>query len=260
MLEVTPIRAFHDNYLWLFRQTDSRECGIVDPGDAEPVLRHLQENDLELKVILITHHHADHTGGIRQLLEHYDAPVYGPASPNIPAVTHPLGENEQVSVLNEEFQIIEIPGHTLDHIAYYSSESNGRKPVLFCGDTLFAGGCGRVFEGTHTMMHNSLQKLARLDPDTSVYCAHEYTMANLNFARAVSPENMNLSERISLEQHKRDRDVPTVPTSIRVELETNPFLRCNDQELIAAASQHAGVNVESPEEVFAVIRGWKDSF
>jgi len=260
MLEVTPIRAFHDNYLWLFRQSGSRECGIVDPGDADPILHYLQEHDLELKAILITHHHADHTGGIQQLLEHYDAPVYGPSSPNIPEVTDPLDENDNISVLSEEFQIIKIPGHTLDHIAYYAPKSSYRKPVLFCGDTLFAGGCGRVFEGTHTMMHNSLQKLARLDPDTHVYCAHEYTMANLNFAKAVLPENKPLSDRISVEQKKRDQDIPTVPTSIRVELDTNPFLRCHEQELVNAASQHTGRNISSPEEVFAVIRDWKDSF
>ena len=260
MLEVTPIRAFHDNYLWLFRQSGSRECGIVDPGDAAPILRYLQEHDLELKAILITHHHADHTGGIQQLLEHFEVPVYGPASPNIPAVTHTLSNSDRINVFKEEFQVIEIPGHTLDHIAYCTPGSDSQDPVLFCGDTLFAGGCGRVFEGTHTMMHNSLQKLAKLDPDTSVYCAHEYTIANLNFARAVSPENKTLSDRINLEQEKRDQDIPTVPTSIRVELDTNPFLRCEEQELVNAATQHAGKDMSSPEEVFAVIRRWKDSF
>jgi len=259
MLEVTPIKAFHDNYFWLFRQPDSKECGIVDPGDAEPVLRHLQDNGLTLSVILITHHHADHTGGIQRLLQHYDVPIYGPDSPDIPAITQTLSEGDTIKVLGTSFRIYEIPGHTLDHIAYFA-DSNMNEPVLFCGDTLFAGGCGRVFEGTHSMMHTSLQKLAGLASDSKVYCAHEYTLANLAFAKAVSPNNSILADRIHREQSKRERDIPTVPTSIGEELATNPFLRCAEMEVIEAASQQAGRNINKPEEVFAAIRSWKDSF
>ena len=256
-LKVTPIPAFNDNYLWLFRAEGSRECGIVDPGDAGPVLNYLGDNDLSLAVIFITHHHGDHIGGIGKLLREYDVPVYGPDSRNIPAVTHKLKEGDRVDMFGEKFRVLEIPGHTLDHIAYFAE---GEPPVLFCGDTLFAGGCGRVFEGTHSMMHGSLQKLAALPPDTTVYCAHEYTLANLAFARAVTPESQMLAERIKRESHKREQHIPTVPTTIRVELETNPFLRCAQEDVVAAARKESGISLTAPEEVFAVIRRWKDQF
>ena len=260
MLEVTPIRAFNDNYLWLFREAGSRDCGIVDPGDAEPVLQYLKEQKLNLAVIIITHHHGDHTGGISQLLENYNVPVYGPDSSNIPAVTHAVKEGSQINILGHNFEVLEIPGHTLDHIAYFGAAVENNTPVLFCGDTLFAGGCGRVFEGTFPMMHESLQKLARLPADTLVYCAHEYTLANLSFASAVTPDNKTLAERVALEKEKRSKDIPTVPTSIKAELETNPFLRCGEQEIIAAATEYCGRALQAPEEVFGAIRGWKDSF
>lgn len=257
MLDVTPIPAFNDNYLWLFRAAGSRECGIVDPGDAAPVLRYLQDNDLTLSAIVITHHHGDHIGGIGRLLEHYDVPVYGPDSPNIPAVTVKLAEGDNVTLFGANFRVLEIPGHTLDHIAYFAE---GNPPVLFCGDTLFAGGCGRVFEGTHKMMHGSLQKLATLPPETTVYCAHEYTLANLAFARAVTPDSPTLAARISREKARRAQDIPTVPTTIRLELETNPFLRCSEADVVAAAHAQSGKALAAPDEVFGVIRGWKDSF
>lgn len=260
MLEVSPIKAFFDNYLWLFSQPGSRLCGIVDPGDAEPVLKHLRKNELELAVIIITHHHADHTGGIKRLLEEFDVPVYGPDSPNIPSITHPLAEGDQIEILGQAFRVLEIPGHTLDHIAYVAEGDTGQASILFCGDTLFAGGCGRVFEGTHSMMLKSLEKLAGLDSDTRVYCAHEYTMANLAFASAVSPDNALLAERVQREQGKRDLSLPTVPTSIGMELATNPFLRCHEDELVQAASKHCGEPLSKPEEVFAAIRSWKDTF
>lgn len=259
MLHITPIRAFNDNYLWLFHQEGGRECAIVDPGDAEPVLAYLRDNDLTLAAILITHHHGDHTGGIKALKQHYDVPVYGPQSENIPAVTRPLNEGDEIEVLGQVFRVLEIPGHTLDHIAYFAQEAHN-SPLLFCGDTLFAGGCGRVFEGTPGMMHHSLQKLAHLPPATRVFCAHEYTLANLSFARAVTPENPLLAARIGEEQAKRDEDIPTVPTSIERELATNPFLRCEDQEVIDAAMAHSGEALNGPDRVFAVIRGWKDAY
>ena len=260
MLEVTPIQAFNDNYLWLFREPGSRDCGIVDPGDAEPVLQYLKENNLNLAVIIITHHHGDHTGGIKRLLENYQVPVYGPHSANIPAVTHTLREGSQINILGNTFKVLEIPGHTLDHIAYFNAAEESNTPLLFCGDTLFAGGCGRVFEGTFPMMHESLQKLARLPAETLVYCAHEYTLANLAFASAVTPENKTLAQRVEQEKEKRSKGIPTVPTSIRAELDTNPFLRCGEQEIIAAANKHSGRQLQVPDEVFGEIRGWKDSF
>lgn len=261
MLKVTPIHAFNDNYLWLFQQADSPSCVIVDPGDAEPVLQFLEENALKLTAIFITHHHGDHIGGINKLLEKYDVPVYGPDSTNIPSITDPVKEGSQINIFGKSFQVLEIPGHTLDHIAYYTSgETHEDPPVLFCGDTLFAGGCGRVFEGTHPMMYQSLQKLAQLPADTRVFCAHEYTMANLDFAKAVTPESETLAMRIKRESAKRELDQPTVPTTIRVELETNPFMRCHEAEIISSASEYAGHVINKPEEVFAAIRSWKDSF
>lgn len=260
MLDITPIKAFQDNYLWLFRQPGARTCAIVDPGDAGPVLDTLESNGLALAAILITHHHGDHTGGISRLLKAFEVPVYGPVSPNIPAITHPLREGDEIEVCGATFRVLEIPGHTLDHIAYFSTAEGGTPPVLFCGDTLFAGGCGRVFEGTHGMMYHSLGKLAQLAPETRVFCAHEYTLGNLGFASAVTPDDPVLQARIDREKARRKQDIPTVPTSIREELATNPFLRCQDAEVIAAASRHAGRELGKPEEVFAAVRSWKDSF
>jgi hydroxyacylglutathione hydrolase len=260
MFDVTPIPAFNDNYLWLLRAHGTRECGIVDPGDAAPVLKALQDNDLTLAAIFITHHHADHTGGISRLLQEYDVPVYGPDSANIPAVTHKLAQDDSIEVFGKQFHILDIPGHTLDHIAYYAEASDDDTPLLFCGDTLFAGGCGRVFEGTYSMMHQSLQKLAVLPPETRVFCAHEYTLANLKFAHAVTPESTALAARIDRDNKLRQQDMPTVPTTIAAELQTNPFLRCSEGDVAAAAANHSGQSQASPEAVFAVIRQWKDGF
>lgn len=260
MLEVTPIRAFNDNYLWLINPEGSRDCAVVDPGDVAPVLETLKAKGMTLQAIVITHHHGDHTGGIGGLREKFDCPVYGPESPNIPSITHPLGDGDEISILGQTFQVMEIPGHTLDHIAYFAAGTEKSEPLLFCGDTLFAGGCGRVFEGTPPMMHASLQKLAALPAATRVYCAHEYTLANLAFARAVLPEDSLVSERISMEQHRRNQDIPTVPTTIAQEKATNPFLRCDDPMVIEAASRHSGQAAGPPEEVFGVIRRWKDEF
>ncbi|MEX2366866.1 MAG: hydroxyacylglutathione hydrolase [Pseudohongiellaceae bacterium] len=261
MLEVMPIRAFNDNYLWLFHPPGKTDACIVDPGDARPVLEALQEHKLNLEAIFITHHHADHIGGVDELLSHYKVPVYGPDSPDIPQVTHKLAQGDNVELFGHSFSVLEIPGHTLDHIAYFCGEKVVRdKPALFCGDTLFAGGCGRVFEGTHAMMYASLQKLAVLPGDTQVFCAHEYTLANLKFALAVNPDNELLVQRMAREKAKRSNDTPTVPTSIQLELETNPFMRCQNSELLSAAQQHAHQKLTGPARVFGVIRQWKDSF
>jgi hydroxyacylglutathione hydrolase len=255
MLDIQPIKAFSDNYLWMFRQADSNEACIVDPGDAKPVLAHLEKENLNLSAILLTHHHPDHIGGVNELLKHFDVPVYGPESAAIPSVTQILHEGDNFLAAGCSFTVLEIPGHTLDHIAYYA-EPETSTPVLFCGDTLFAGGCGRIFEGTPSMMYASLQKLANLKPETQVFCAHEYTLSNLNFALAVLPEDAALQQRIQLEQEKRQSDIPTVPTSIEVELKTNPFLRCSDESVLAKFPEQE----QQPVEVFAALREWKDRF
>lgn len=256
MLEIHPIKAFSDNYLWIFKQQGSSEACIVDPGDAAPVLAFLQQEQLTLSAILLTHHHADHIGGVNELLSHYDAPVYGPESAAIPAVTETLHEGDSIQASGVSFTVLEIPGHTLDHIAYYADAHSNSYPVLFCGDTLFAGGCGRIFEGTPAMMYKSLQKLAELEPQTQIYCAHEYTLGNLAFAQAVSPEDQVLQQRIQQEKEKREKDIPTVPSNIQQELLTNPFLRCSEASIAEQFLEQA----REPAEVFAALREWKDHF
>ncbi len=259
MIEVYPIPAFQDNYLWLFHQRDSNRAYVVDPGDAAPVEATLKARDLQLAGILITHHHYDHIGGIEQLLNHHRVPVYGPHSNNIPAITHPLREGERIELdAGMCFRILEIPGHTLDHIAYFSQA--GDQSLLFCGDTLFAGGCGRLFEGTAAQMHRSLAKLAALPADTAIYCAHEYTLANLAFAQAVESDNAALNERIARDTATRKRGDPTVPSTLGLELATNPFLRCSHESVKSAAEEQAGGPLASPEEVLAAVRQWKDNF
>ena len=261
MLQIDPVKAFNDNYLWVFHHQGGRSACVVDPGDAQPVLDYLAANNLTLTAILVTHHHADHIGGINQLLTRYEVPVYGPGSAKIPQVTHPLKESDQINVMGVNFKVLEVPGHTLEHIAYYASSSaNINAPVLFCGDTLFAAGCGRMFEGTPPMMYDSLQKLASLPPETLVFCTHEYTMSNLNFAKAVMPDNTNLQKRVYDEKSKRDQDLPTLPSTIKLELQTNPFLRCSDPLVMTSANTHAKAEQKDPATIFGILRRWKDNF
>jgi hydroxyacylglutathione hydrolase len=257
MLDIKPIKAFSDNYLWLFGQQNSTGAAIVDPGDAAPVLQYLHANNLQLEAILLTHHHPDHIGGVSDLLEQYEVPVYGPESKAIPQVSHVLHERETLQVCGVSFKVLEIPGHTLDHIAYYAeAPSPGQAPVLFCGDTLFAGGCGRVFEGTMPMMYESLQKLAALSPQTEVYCAHEYTLGNLAFAESMTPDDALVQARIVREKSRREQDIPTVPTTIAEELQSNPFLRCEQEDFQTALHLQG----KSPQEIFAHLRTGKDNF
>jgi hydroxyacylglutathione hydrolase len=219
---IHPIPAFSDNYIWCLR--NETYAVIVDPGDSKPVLKYLHNHRLQLSAILITHHHADHIGGVDELLRHAPVPVYAPAAGQYAFVHQPCAQGDCVQLprLGCELQVLDVPGHTLDHIAYVGDG------LLFCGDTLFAGGCGRVFEGTYDMMYASLQKLAALPPETAVCCAHEYTLANLAFAQRVELNNEDLSERVIAEAAKRERGEPTVPSSIGLELKTNPFLRAED--------------------------------
>ena len=254
MIEIIPVPAFADNYIWLLRQ--GRHVAVVDPGDAEPVLAHLRAHDLTLVAILNTHHHADHVGGNAALLERFDVPVFGPEREAIPGVTHRLRQGESIRVpeLGVGYAVIDVPGHTAGHIAYVG------EGVVFCGDTLFACGCGRLFEGTPAQMHASLAKLAALPGDTRAYCAHEYTLANIRFARAVEPDNAALRARESQESAKRGQGLPTVPSTMALECATNPFLRSSEPAVIAAAQAHVGRALDDPVEVFTVLRAWKNSF
>lgn len=257
MLSISPIPAFSDNYIWLLRDPASRQAVVVDPGDAAPVLATLAADDLQLAGIMITHHHYDHVGGLAELLAQYQVPVWGPHNPTIEGITQRLGAGDKVSVLGHEFEVLEVPGHTLDHIAFFH---RGEQPLLFCGDTLFAGGCGRLFEGTPAMMLASLESLAALPPATRVYCAHEYTLANLTFARAVEPANEALQQRLSDAEQTRARDEPTVPSDIALELATNPFLRCNQTTLLDSLRAQDKIGKETGADVFATVRAWKDNF
>ena len=258
-LSVLTVPAFKDNYLWLIH--DGVHAAVVDPGDAAPILAALATHGLTLTAILLTHHHADHIGGVPALLKRLEVPVFGPRSDGIDAVTVPLGEGDTVTVpgLDLALDVLDVPGHTLGHIAYVR-----RTPGLhwlFCGDTLFAGGCGRLFEGTPAQMAASLGKLAALPEDTEVYCAHEYTLSNLRFALAVEPGNEALALRMRDESAKRAAELPTVPSSIGLERRTNPFLRYREPKildsLVAAGKLQDGA---TPAQAFAALREWKNVF
>ena len=251
LIEALP--AFSDNYIWLL---SDQHCNavVVDPGDATVVIAALSERNLQLSGVLITHHHFDHTGGVQALLEHASVPVIGPEASPFEHINRIVTEGECIPVLDRMFQVIKVPGHTLDHIAYYDAKGGH----LFCGDTLFSGGCGRVFEGTFEQMQSSLSKLRELPEDTRVYAAHEYTANNLKFALAVEPDNTQLAARVAEVRQLRAVNTPTLPTTLGVEKATNPFLRWDSPAVIAAAnSRRQGASNES---IFQVIREWKDSF
>ncbi|GFZ76486.1 hydroxyacylglutathione hydrolase [Pseudohongiella nitratireducens] len=257
---IHPIPAFTDNYIWAIRC--GNQCLVVDPGDATPVLSYLEQTQVKLAGILITHHHADHTGGLNTLLNTFPGcPVYGPQGNHIKGITIALGDGDQLEPLpGLTFKVLTVPGHTLDHIAFFASEGLNGPPLLFCGDTLFAGGCGRIFEGDPGMMYTSLSRLTELPDQTQVYCAHEYTMANLGFAAKADPDNSALFTRIKTEQSKREKNEPTLPSTIGIELRTNPFLRCHNTEVATQVAQHWNKDVaSSATEIFADLRRWKDN-
>jgi hydroxyacylglutathione hydrolase len=261
-LHITPIPAFADNYIWAM--VAGSKCVVVDPGDAAPVINFLSERSLTLDAILVTHHHADHIGGVADLTARWPVPVYGPAAENIACVTHALRDGDTVALptfTTAPFRVIEVPGHTRGHIAYVSGD------ILFCGDTLFAAGCGRLFEGTAAQLHASLTRLAALPEKTRVFCTHEYTLSNLRFAMAVDAENSELTQRVFVEQERRARSEPTLPSSIALERATNPFLRCTTSGIIesaqAFARAHPNLNdasLSNEVSVFAVLRQWKNEF
>jgi hydroxyacylglutathione hydrolase len=257
MASIIPIPAFRDNYIWLIREGSA--AVVVDPGDAAPVEDVLARAQLELLAIITTHHHADHVGGVAALVARHPVPVFGPARETIPARTRALREGDRIDVpgIGVTLEVLDVPGHTAGHIAYVGDIDG---PVLFCGDTLFAAGCGRLFEGTPAQMWESLGKLARLDPATRVYCAHEYTLANLAFAAAVEPGNAAIAARRDVEAAKRRADGVTLPSTVALERATNPFLRAGLAGPRAAAQAHAGRAIAADVEVFAALREWKNGF
>lgn len=256
MIEIIRIPAFKDNYIWLLVNRNTQCAAVVDPGEAGSVLHYLREQSLKLSAILITHHHRDHCGGVSELLEHFPTPVYGPKREVIPNCSVPLQEGDTIDLhtVGISFRILDIPGHTLGHIAYVGDGQ------LFCGDTLFTGGCGRLFEGTPEQMLNSLNKLKKLPPDTKVYCGHEYTLANLQFAINVEPDNLDLTQRLQNVAEHRKRLEATVPSTIEVELKTNPFLRTQIPPIIKAAEGFAKQKLLKESDIFLAIRTLKDNF
>ena len=256
MDSVLHVCAFEDNYIWLIRGKSADHVAIVDPGDAEPVLATLEKQHLQPVAILCTHHHGDHVGGVGDILRRYPVPVYGPVRERIPAITHRLKEGDRVSLpeLGLEFSVLDVPGHTAGHIAYYGAG------MLFCGDTMFSAGCGRLFEGTAEQMHASLAKLVALPEATQMYCAHEYTEANLRFALAVEPDNQDIRAHRERARALRARNLPTLPSTIGLEKRINPFLRTGSPVARRAAETRRGQVLESDTEVFATLRRWKDDF
>lgn len=252
-MDIIPISAFSDNYIWMI-VSDDKHCLVVDPGDAEPVLHYLKQHQLKLTDILITHHHHDHTGGVNTLVQNFSVPVYGPKNSSISHITHALGDEDKIYLkpYNLDFTIQTIPGHTRDHISYYADS------ILFCGDTLFSAGCGRLFEGTPKEMYHSLQKLMQYPDETRVYCAHEYTEQNLNFALTVDSENLELKQYLEKVKKLRAQDKPSLPSTIAIEKATNPFLRANQPELRKSAEEYSGHSLADPVDVFAVLRTMKD--
>ncbi len=263
-LQVLCIPAFSDNYLWLIH--NGRHAVAVDPGDAAPILAALEAHQLLLCAILLTHHHADHCGGVNELLQKAARPtipsaipVYGPTNDAIASVSHHLDDGAQLFLPEPgiALEVLAVPGHTKGHIAYYAKDQSW----LFCGDTLFAGGCGRLFEGSPEQMHHSLTRLAALPEPTQVYCAHEYTLSNLKFAQEVEPGNAALLRRIEQEQAKRAQGLPTVPSTIGIERASNPFLRCGETAIAARLEQAGHLQPNSdPVQVFAALRAWKNDY
>ena len=257
-MKIIPVPAFRDNYIWLVH--DGRHALVVDPGDAAAVEDALLSHALELGAILVTHHHPDHTGGLAALLAKRAVPVYGPAGEAIEHVDHPVFEGDEIRIATPgiALRVLEVPGHTAGHVAYVGIDSE--PGLVFCGDTLFSAGCGRLFEGTPAQLQRSLARLAALPPDTRVYCTHEYTLSNLAFARAAEPHNVERDAWAAHCEALRARGEPTLPSTIGRERAINPFLRCDQPGVIDRVTAHAGRRPQDALECLAGLRAWKDSF
>ncbi|HDZ57517.1 MAG TPA: hydroxyacylglutathione hydrolase [Pseudomonas xinjiangensis] len=259
MPQFIALPAFQDNYIWLIIDDNTSQVAVVDPGDAIPVIKWLGRHpEYSLSTMLITHHHRDHTGGLSTIKAATGCKVFGPADEPVQGLDRLLSDGDEVSLFGEKVKVISVPGHTSGHIAFFCDDE--KDPWLLCGDTLFAGGCGRLFEGTAQQMHSSLQRLAALPDNTLVYCAHEYTQANLRFAHAVEPDNQDIKVRLEVVNDLRAAGRMTLPSTIGLEKLTNPFLRSEHPDVIKAATSRVQDSVEPGEQTFANIRAWKDNF
>ena len=254
MLSIKPIKALSDNYIWLV--TTNEGSIVIDPGESKQIIDLVKSNEIDLEGILITHHHYDHTNGIEEILKYKKVEVYGPKN-NLNSITKRVKQNDVFNLIGLKFEVIETPGHTLDHIAFYCFKDE--KSILFCGDTLFSGGCGRVFEGTYSQMYESLKKLSKLPEDTQIFCGHEYTSSNLQFACAVEPNNQFIKEYNEEIIEKTKNGEPSLPSSLKIEHMINPFIRCNEENLIDNINKKFG-EVSSEIEIFSTLRKWKDDF
>ncbi|MBA3592156.1 hydroxyacylglutathione hydrolase [Methylibium sp.] len=257
-MNLIALPAFTDNYIWLLH--DGSEAIVVDPGEAAPVVRALDEHGLKLGAIVVTHHHADHVGGVDALRSRLvpQGVVWGPAGGRIPQPYTPLEDGDAVELFGTRFSVIFVPGHTRDHIAFFGQPA-GEAPLLFCGDTLFSGGCGRLFEGTPAQMHDSLVRLAALPGNTRVCCGHEYTLSNLKFAHAVEPDNTAVIDYTRRCQALRERDLPTLPSTIAVEQQVNPFLRVESKQVRASVRTRDSGACDAVS-VLAALREWKNDY
>jgi hydroxyacylglutathione hydrolase len=265
-LQFKQVPAFQDNYLWVIVQNNT--AWVVDPGDANPIIQLFEENNINLKGILITHHHNDHIGGVKQLIDWSNqhssdkVSVVGPDHPNIVGLANVVKDGDKVELYQGiDVNVIAVPGHTLTHLAYFlPTSSDVITPRIYCGDTLFSSGCGRLFEGTAAQMYQSLKKIAALPDETLVCCAHEYTLSNIRFAQSIEKTNTHLNDWAEKANHLRINGKPTVPTTIGFEKKVNPFMRCDEIEIRNVAKQNFGLDIDSGEETLAIIRKMKDDF